>query len=134
MYNRMVPSTSYINKWKLLYYKPGIIIQYPRPDAHGEIPPFEDSPRYGHELKRAHQLAVVTGVDSIVGINKRIEEDGPVDVISLAEANHARQLAELGDLIEKDISNLKLICIAGPSSSGKTTFANICSLLSLRFS
>lgn len=124
MYNRMVPSTGYISKWKLKFYYPGVIIQYPRPDCKGEIPLFEDAPTFGKTLKRAHQQAVITGADSIVGINKRIEEDGPIDVISLAEAGHARQLAELGDMIQMDIENVRLICIAGPSSSGKTTFAN----------
>ena len=124
MYNRMVPSTGYICKWKLRYYYPGIIIQYPRPDEKGEIPPFEEAPKFGRTLKLAHQQAVITGADSIVGINKRIEEDGAIDIISLAEANHARQLAELGELIENDKESIRLICIAGPSSSGKTTFAN----------
>lgn len=124
MYNRMVPSTGYISKFKLLFYSPGIIIQYPRPDSNGTIPPFEDAPTFGKTLKRAHQQAKITGADSIVGINKRLEEDGPIDLISLSEANHARQLAELGDMIQSDIENIKLICIAGPSSSGKTTFAN----------
>ena len=124
MYNRMVPSTGYIHKWKIRYYHPGIIIQYPRPDEKGEIPPFEEAPKFGRTLKLAHQQAVITGADSIVGINKKIEQDGPIDVISLAEAGHARQLAELGDLIEQDKESIRLICIAGPSSSGKTTFAN----------
>ena len=53
MYNRMVPSTGYIKKWIVRYYHPGIIIQYPRPEANGEIPPFEDAPTFGKTLKRA---------------------------------------------------------------------------------
>lgn len=124
MYNRMVPSTGYIKKWLVRYYHPGIIIQYPRPDYNGEIPPFEDAPTFGRTLKRAHQWATATGCDSIVGINKRIEKDGEVDFITLCEQNHNRQLCELGQMIEEDKDSIRLICIAGPSSSGKTTFAN----------
>ena len=124
MYNRMVPSTGYISKYKLLYYAPGIIIQYPRPDTNGTIPPFEDAPTFGKTLKKAHEQAIITGADSIVGINRRLQEDGPIDLISLSEASHARQLTELGDMIQNDIEDIRLICIAGPSSSGKTTFAN----------
>ncbi len=124
MYNRMVPSTGYIKKWSVRFYHPGIIIQYPRPEASGEIPAFEDAPTFGKTLKRAHQWARATATDSIVGINKRIEKDGVVDVINLSECRHNRQLVELGDLIEADRENIRLICIAGPSSSGKTTFAN----------
>ncbi len=124
MYNRMVPSTGYIKKWLVRYYHPGIIVQYPRPDYNGEIPPFEDAPTFGRTLKRAHQWATATGCDSIVGINKRIEIDGEVDFITLCEQNHNRQLCELGQMIEEDKDSIRLICIAGPSSSGKTTFAN----------
>ena len=124
MYNRMVPSTGYIKKWRVRYYHPGIIIQYPRPETHGEIPPFEDAPTFGKTLKRAHQWAKATGCDTIVGINKRIEKDGDIDFITLCEQNHNRQLCELGQMIEDGKEDIRLICIAGPSSSGKTTFAN----------
>ena len=124
MYNRMVPSTGYIQKYAIKSYNPGIIIQYPRPELNGIIPKFEDSHSFGQTLKRAHQWAVATRFDSIVGTNKRIEKDGPVDVITLGEQKHNRQLCELGSLIESDKENIRLICIAGPSSSGKTTFAN----------
>ena len=124
MYNRMVPSTGYITRWKVKFYHPGIIIQYPRFDVNGEIPPFEDAPTFGRTLKQAHQWAKATKADSIVGINQLIEETGPVDFITLCEQRHNRQLCELGEIIENDIENIRLICIAGPSSSGKTTFAN----------
>ena len=124
MYNRMVPSTGYIRRWKVRFYHPGIIIQYPRPEAGGEIPIFEDAPTFGRTLKMAHQWASATGCDTIVGINKRIEKDGDIDLITLCEQRHNRQLCELGEMIEDDKENIRLICIAGPSSSGKTTFAN----------
>lgn len=124
MYSRMVPSTGYIAKYKIKNYYPGIIIQYPRPDAGGQIPVFEDSHSFGQTLKRAHEWSVATRFDSIKGINLRVEQDGPIDVITLGEQKHNRQLCELGEQIESDKENIRLICIAGPSSSGKTTFAN----------
>ena len=124
MYSRMVPSTGYLKKWIVRYYHPGIIIQYPRPDYNGEIPPFEDAPTFGKTLKRAHQWATATGCDNIVGINQRIEKDGDVEFITLCEQKHNRQLCELGQMIEDERESIRLICIAGPSSSGKTTFAN----------
>lgn len=124
MYNRMVPSTGYITDWKIRFYHPGIIIQYPRPEVGGEIPPFEDAPTFGKTLKTAHQWATATGCNTIYGINKRIERDGDIDFITLCEQRHNRQLCELGAMIEDDKENIRLICIAGPSSSGKTTFAN----------
>ena len=124
MYSRMVPSTGYLKKWIVRYYHPGIIIQYPRPDYNGEIPPFEDAPTFGKTLKRAYQWGQATGCDTIVGINERIEKDGDVEFITLCEQKHNRQLCELGQMIEDEKESIRLICIAGPSSSGKTTFAN----------
>ncbi len=124
MYSRMVPSTGYIRKWNVRYYHPGIIIQYPRPEVGGVIPPFEDAPTFGKTLKRAHQWGLATGCDTIVGINERIEKDGDVEFITLCEQKHNRQLCELGQMIEDEKESIRLICIAGPSSSGKTTFAN----------
>lgn len=124
MYSRMVPSTGYIKKYKVRFYSPGIIIQYPRSEANGEIPPFEDAPTFGKTLKQAHQWALATRANTVVGINEHVENDGIIDFINLCEARHNRQLCELGQMIENEIDNIRIICIAGPSSSGKTTFAN----------
>lgn len=123
MFSRMVPSTGYIKEFTLFYYSPGIILQYPRAEAGGKIPPFEDAPTFGKTLKESHLWAKIAGADTVVGINKHIQRDGVIDFIQLCEARHNRMLAELGERIVSD-SNIRLICIAGPSSSGKTTFAN----------
>ncbi len=124
MYQRMVPSTGYIKDWIIRFYHPGIIIQYPRSEAGGVIPPFEESAKFGKTLKSAHQWAQKTFCDTVVGINHHVEDEGIVDFINLCEARHNQQMCEIGDMIEDDIENIRLICIAGPSSSGKTTFAN----------
>ena len=58
-------------------------------------------------------------------INEAIKtEAGTIELINLGEARHYQQLAELGVRITQTNSDIRLICIAGPSSSGKTTFAN----------
>ncbi len=124
MYGHMVPSTGYLKLWRLRLYLPGIIIQYPRSECHGEIPPFEDAPIFGKTLKESHSWAKITGLDSVAGINEHIDTQGSIEFINMCEARHNRMLCELGEEIEKDIDNVRLVCIAGPSSSGKTTFAN----------
>ena len=123
MFSRMVPSTGYLKSFALFYYSPGIIVQYPRAETGGEIPQFEDAPTFGKTLKESHEWAKIAGADTVVGINKHIQRDGVIDFIQLCEARHNRMLAELGEKICAD-SNIRIICIAGPSSSGKTTFAN----------
>ena len=124
MYSHMVPSTGYLKAFKLRLYQPGLILQYPRAECKGEIPEFVDAPTFGKTLKESHAWGQIAGADSVAGINNHIAVDGVIDFIQLCEARHNRMLSELGDIIEGDISNIRLICIAGPSSSGKTTFAN----------
>jgi len=124
MYGYMVPSTGYLKKFIIRQYSPGVIIQYPRSEMGGEIPPFEEMPTFGHTLKEAHNWAMTMGTDSIASINDYILNGSPIDFINMCEARHNHMLSELGDTISKDSDNIRLICIAGPSSSGKTTFAN----------
>lgn len=124
MFSHMVPSTGYLTSYKLRLYAPGFLFQYPRSEAKGEIPPFEDAPTFGRTLKESHDWAKVVGVDTVAHINDEIETAGEVEFINICEDRHNRMLAELGELIEDDIDNIRLVCVAGPSSSGKTTFAN----------
>lgn len=124
MYNHMTPSTGYIRDYKLRLYAPGLLLQYPRAETKGQIPEFEDAPTFNRTLKESHDWAKIVNSSSVAGINHEIEKLGVIDYINLCEARHNRMIAELGELIQDDIENIRLICIAGPSSSGKTTFAN----------
>lgn len=124
MYSHMVPSTGYIKNYKLRLYAPGFLLQYPRAECDGEIPSFEDAPTFGRTLKETHDWAKIVKMDTVYNINDRIKTNGPSEFINISEARHNRMLAELGQLIEDNIGRTRLICVAGPSSSGKTTFAN----------
>ncbi len=124
MYSHLVPSTGYIKKYKLRLYTPGFLIQYPRSETGGEIPEFEDAPTFNRILKESHDWAKIVGADTVAGINKTIETAGDIEFINLCEARHNRMLCELGQLIQDERDDVRLICVAGPSSSGKTTFAN----------
>jgi uridine kinase len=124
MFGPMALSTGFIGQWNFIFYPPGIIVQYPRSEAKGQIPIFEDAPIFGQTLKEAHQWSKITHADTVAAINTFVSEERVVDFINLCEAKHSRMLVELGQAIEKRKQDLRLICIAGPSSSGKTTFAN----------
>ncbi|MBO5529106.1 MAG: nucleoside kinase [Bacilli bacterium] len=124
MYSHMVPSTGYLHEYKLRLYSPGFMLQYPRAEAGGAIPPFRDDPVFNRTLRESHEWASIVGSDTVGGINNSIKKRGTIEFINLCEARHNRMLCELGQLIEDSIDDISLICIAGPSSSGKTTFAN----------
>lgn len=124
LYGYMVPSTGYLDKFKIKSFAPGFIIQYPRAECGGNIPDFEDAPTFGKTLKQSYQWGVKVGVETIAKINDYVLNNGAIDFINMCESNHNNMLAELGKKIRNDIDSIRLICIAGPSSSGKTTFAN----------
>lgn len=124
MANYMVPSTGCVHSYTLTPYSPGLIIQYPRYELNAEIPDFEEESTYGRTLQRASKWAEKTHLQTIPEINKKIEDGNSLEFVQMCEARHNRQLAMLGDAIENDIENIRLIAIAGPSSSGKTTFCN----------
>ncbi len=124
MYGFMVPSTSYLKQWILKPYSPGMLLQYPRSETKGLIPEFKDAPTFGKTLKQSHVWSKKAGLESVTGINRYIETGHEIDLINICEARHYQQLSELGEKIVEDSDTIRLICIAGPSSSGKTTFAN----------
>ncbi len=124
MYNYMVPSTKFINKYEINLYSPGVLIQYPRAELEGEIPSFENEMVFGKTLKESNKWGVITKSSYVDKLNHTIESNKYRELINLCETRHNNMLAELGSNIKNDIENIKLIAIAGPSSSGKTTFCN----------
>ena len=124
MYGYMVPSTGYLSKYKLFCYDGHFIAQYPRYEKNGEIPEFNDEPTFSRVLKGAHKWAKICNAEIISKMNDHVAEDTYVDFINMNETLHNDMLHELGTKIADDIENIRLICIAGPSSSGKTTFSN----------
>ncbi len=120
----VVPSTGCLKEYVIRPYSPGLIIQYPRYELGAKIPHFVEESTYGKTLRQAYKWGKMTHSQTIVDINKKIEEGNIVDFIQMCESKHNNMLAELGEIISKDIENIRLIAIAGPSSSGKTTFCN----------
>lgn len=124
MHGYVLPFTGCLKNFVIRPYSPGLIIQYPRYELNAKIPEFSEESTYGRTLKQAYKWGQKTKTQTIVDINEKIENGNLVDFIQMCETKHNNMLAELGENIQKDIENIRLICIAGPSSSGKTTFCN----------
>lgn len=123
MYNYMVPSTGYLDKFNFIPYEVGFLIQYPRPETNEEIPEFKDAPKYIETLREASLWADVVEANTVAELNHHATNQQTVEFVHMCEAKHNAMLTELGDKI-KSSQNIRLIAIAGPSSSGKTTFSN----------
>lgn len=124
MHSYMVASTGCIKQYVIRPYSPGIIIQYPRYELNAKIPEFVEESTYGRTLKQAYNWSKKTKLQTVIEINAKVETNNVLDFVQMCEAKHNRMLVELGNNIEQDIENIRLIAIAGPSSSGKTTFCN----------
>lgn len=124
MYSLMVPSTGYLNQFKLFLYGAGFIIQYPRSESNGKIPKFIEAPTFAEALRDAAKWGKITGGNSIAKMNQyALQRSSTIDFVNLCETKHSNDLYKLAKTISDRRSEIKMICIAGPSSSGKTTFA-----------
>jgi uridine kinase len=121
-YGVMPISTGYTKLFKLMLYENGLLLRYPR-RFDGKIQKNEDGSKKLYatfeEYDRIHK---VLGIDNIVGLNNYVREGRAGEVIRICEALHEKKIASIADMIAKDRKK-KIILIAGPSSSGKTTFA-----------
>lgn len=125
MFGYMLPETGLLKEFKMFLYDPGFLIQYPRAEEAGVIPPFVDEPVFGKALRKSTAWGNLLGGGNIANINKlSSNREDLVDFVNMCETRHNQQLYELGEIIEKSNDEIGLIAIAGPSSSGKTTFSN----------
>jgi len=123
MYNLMVPSMGYIKDFKLRAYPPGFLIQYPRAEEAGRIPPFEDAPIYSRTLKNANKWSETIDANTIAKMNQFVERKEIAEFVQMNESKHNQMIAEIGNIVKENRDDIRLIAIAGPSSSGKTTFS-----------
>lgn len=124
MFGYMLPSTGYLKTFGLKLYTPGFLITYPRSECNGMIPKYTEERVFRAALKEANQWADVSKSSYIWQKNEIIEAGNALEFINICEARHNKQFVELAEDIFKNIDNIKLIAVAGPSSSGKTTFTN----------
>lgn len=124
METMLAPSTGFTPLFKVILYLPGFILQYPRSEDGGLIPKFQDELVLSHYLKDQNLWGQIIGASNIAEYNQIVETGNAGELINLCETRHNNMLAELGENISRNIENIKLIAVAGPSSSGKTTFTN----------
>ena len=124
MFGYMLPSSGFIKSYKLRLYAPGFIIQYPRSELSGDIPEFKDEKAFRNALREANQWGSLTNASYIHQMNELIQQGKALEFINLCETRHNNQFVKLGEAIAREIDRVRLIAVAGPSSSGKTTFTN----------
>jgi uridine kinase len=119
----MVPSTGHLKWFDLAPMGEGFVLRFPRRHASTELLPLPESPKliatfrqYGHWLSRM-------GIGSVSALNDAILSSRVREIILVSEALHEQKIAEMASQITALSKQARIILIAGPSSSGKTTFA-----------
>lgn len=115
-------STGYTKVYDIVKYRDGFIVRYPNWKTPDQLTPFIENKKLVSTLDEYEDIYKLIGINTIYKLNREVEKDGATDAILLSESLHEKKIAELADNISKD-RKVKVILIAGPSSSGKTTFA-----------
>lgn len=119
----LVPDTGYLQKFALQYWQPGLIIRHVLPEDPAVIPTFLAQPKLSAIFCEAEHWGKVLNCSYVSDLNEHTKNEQETDLIRVAEAFHEKKVAQIADLISEQLNQVRLILIAGPSSSGKTTFA-----------
>lgn len=122
-YGPMVPSMGYLKIFDLKYYKPGFTLMYPNEEHPNEVPPFKDKPKLRKVFKETEDWAKILDVADVGALNDKVDSGEIKDIILVAEGLHEKRIAHIADKIYENKDKIKIVLIAGPSSSGKTTFS-----------
>lgn len=121
-YGYMAPSTEYIPAFLVSAYQHGVVLQIPKRKQTEEIVPFTPQPKLFHVMQRSREWTKTMGVDTVGALNNEITHGNINHLILLQEGLQEKLLADIADEIVS--KNKRIILIAGPSSSGKTTFSH----------
>jgi uridine kinase len=129
----MVPSTGYLTVFALQPYAPGFTLRFPRTSPPMELQPVVDYPKLLSVFREYGQWMELMGVRDVGCLNDAIAGERARETVLVAEALHEQRIARIADeiaerrhIVQKTASSkgpVRLVLIAGPSSSGKTTFS-----------
>lgn len=121
-YDYLLPSTGYIYAFDVVRYYDGFLLRYPRAEKPDGLPKSKDDLKLLEAFKDADKWENLMGVDYVGDLNRIIKEGRMPELIQVSEAIHEKKIVEIArEITEK---KRRIILIAGPSSSGKTSFAN----------
>jgi uridine kinase len=123
LYGPMLPSTASLDLFAIDYYKPGLIVRTPERDDPMKVSGLLEQSKLATVFSEAQNWAKILHCDYVSDLNRYNKNKTMGDIIRISEALHEKKIAQIADFITGNIQKIRLILIAGPSSSGKTTFA-----------
>ena len=119
----LVPRTGLLASFELNQYREGFLLRFPATGKGMALGPFEDEPKIFDVYNEYKKWGRIVGVRVVGDLNAQIANRTIRNYIRIAEAHQSRKIAEIAEQINRQKDNIKIILIAGPSSSGKTTSA-----------
>ena len=120
-YGPLVPSTGMLTTFSLMGFNDGFCLQYPMDGQPGKVLPMKRQSKIAGALKEHSEWCSIMGVHGVGTLNAKVRTGGIIDLINLSEALHERKYAEIANQIYDRRGSVKIVFIAGPSSSGKTS-------------
>ena len=119
----MVPSSGYLKWFDLKKVDGAFILRYPRRHEPNLITPMADYPTLLSTFRQYGDWLINLGISSVGALNDAILQGRFREVVLVSEALHTQQISKMAEEIKKKEEKVRVILIAGPSSSGKTTFS-----------
>ncbi len=122
LHGYMVPSTGYLRIFGLAPYPPGFVLRFPRRFAPNSLQPITHLPRLVSVFRQHGRWMELMHVTDVGALNEAIHEGRLRELILIAEALHEQHISDIAQEIARR-KDVRLVLVAGPSSSGKTTFS-----------
>ena len=122
-YGFMVNHTGYLKYFDLYPYDEGFVLQLPEQKDPESVPPFSPQPKIFQVQKESGRWGEMMQTDTVGDLNGQVTQQGANELILIAEALQEGKISKIADQIVA-AGDKKFIMIAGPSSSGKTTFSH----------
>lgn len=122
-YGFMVNHTGYLKYFELYPYDTGMVLQLPERSNPQEVPPFVPKPKIFQIQKESERWGEMMQADTVGALNEQIVSKGASQLLLVAEALQESKISQIARTIAEN-KDKKFIMIAGPSSSGKTTFSH----------
>lgn len=123
-YGFMPLSTKSLSVFSLMPYENGFLLRTPNPRKPEELLDFDDAKKISAVYMEQMQWCQLMGASNVADLNNTLVRGEFGDLIRTNEALHEKRVAQIADQIHQKIGQVKVVLIAGPSSSGKTSFAN----------
>ncbi|MBP2645582.1 MAG: udk [Firmicutes bacterium] len=121
-YGTLAPSTGSLQLFSLAFCKPGLILRFPEKEKPDELPPLLEQPKLAQIFREAEEWGKALHCGYVGALNQAVATNQIDEIIRIAEALHEKKLANIADYITENRDKVRVILVAGPSSSGKTTF------------